>query len=393
MNRILILCSVLILCVIGLVLYADSQKPKPVNWQATYGLEHKNPLGLYVLKQEMQNIFKGDTINEINVTPYEYLEPKYSYPDSTYTVRGTFMHINESAQLDGESAQELLYFAQHGNTVFISAKYFPDVLLDSLGLEMPQVFSIKDTVMVKANDSAEFLFTEGSGLSYFTKPDSTPTVLGYQHIYGSEEEQVNFVSVPYGYGQFLLHTQPATFSNYYLLKDNYNTYAESVLSHIPEGTIYLYSTPDEKRISGSSLRYIMSQPALKSAFWIALLGLLVFILFNAKRRQRIVPEIPPVRNTTIDFTKTIGNLYYNAGDHHNTIDRMLVYFFERVRNELKIDTATLDEAFIDKLSQKTNKPKEHVRQLVAAINIHRVKTQSNEHDVIEMNKAIENIML
>lgn len=393
MNRILIIwCSILIL-VIGLIFYADSQKPRPVNWLPTYGLEHKNPLGLYVFRQEAQNIFKGDTIREINVTPYEYFEPKYSYKDSTYTIQGTFIHVNEEVQLDGESAQELLYFAQHGNTVFISAKYFPDVLLDSLGVSMPQTFSIRDTVVAKAGASKEFRFAEGSSISYFNEPGKNATVLGRQHVIGNNKEEANLISVPYGYGKFLLHTQPAAFSNFYLLKDNYSSYAESILSYIPDGNIYWYASPDEKRISGSPLRYIMSQPALKAAYWISLLGLLVFILFNAKRRQRIVPEIPKVRNTTVDFTKTIGNLYYNSGDHHNTIDRMLVYFFEKVRNELKIDTSMPDEAFIEKLSQKTGRPKEQVHQLVTAINRHRARTQSTENDVIEMNKAIENIML
>lgn len=393
MNRTLVICGVLIVCVVGLMLYADSQKPQPVDWRPTYGLEHKNPLGLYVLKQEMPNLFKGDTINELAVTPYEYFEPIYNYTESEYKAKGTFIHINEGAQLDRESVQELLYFAEHGNTVFISSKYFPDVLLDSLHVSMPQASGIKDSMIVKTNNSAEFSIVQGSGITHFTLPDSTATILGYQHIKGSNTENVNYINVPYGSGKFLLHTQPAAFSNYYLLKDNYNNYAESVLSYIPKGNIYLFASVAEKRISGSPLRYIISQPALKSAFWIALLGLLVFILFNAKRRQRIVPILFPVRNTTIDFTKTIGNLYYNSGNHHNTIDRMLVYFFERVRNELKIDTTVLDEAFIDKLSQKTGKPREDARQLVTAINIHRVRTQSTEQDVIEINKAIENIML
>ncbi|MCR5861810.1 DUF4350 domain-containing protein [Flavobacterium sp. J372] len=393
MNRTLVICGALIVCIVGLMFYADSQQPKPVDWRPTYGTEHKNPLGLYVFRQEMASLFEGDSIHELNVTPYEYLEPKYDYKKSEYRAKGTFIHINEGAMLDGESAQELLYFAQHGNTIFISAKYFPDVLLDSLGVEMPQAFNIKDSVVVKTNTSEEFILNEGSGISYFKNADSTGSILGYQRIGQKQELQPNFIAVTYGNGRFLLHTQPAAFSNYYLLKDNYNAYAASVLSYIPEGDIYLFSSGHEKRISGSSLRYIMGQPALKSAFWIALLGLLVFMFFNAKRRQRIVPVISPLRNTTIDFTKTIGNLYYNSGDHHNTIDRMLVYFFERVRNELKIDTTVLDEAFIDKLAQKTDKPREDAVKLVSAIKKHRVRTQSTEADVIDISKAIENIML
>jgi hypothetical protein len=393
MNRTLVICGVLIVCIIGLMFYADSQQPKPVDWRPTYGPEDKNPLGLYVLRQEMANIFKGESIHDLAVTPYEYLEPKYDYKKSEYKAKGTFIHIHEGTMLDGESVQELLYFAQHGNTIFISAKYFPDVLLDSLGLKMPEAFNVKDSVTIKTTTSGEYVLTEGSSITYFKNADSVGTIFGTQRVGKNLELQPNFAAVSYGNGRFLLHTQPAAFSNYYLLKGNYNKYAEGVLSYIPEGDIYFFSSAAQKRISGSSLRYIMSQPALKSAFWIALLGLFVFIFFNAKRRQRIVPVIAPLRNTTIDFTKTIGNLYYNSGDHHNTIDRMLVYFFERVRNELKIDTAVLDETFIDKLAQKTGKPKEDATKLVSAINKHRLRRQSTEADVIDISKAIENIML
>ncbi|MGV3460993.1 MAG: DUF4350 domain-containing protein [Flavobacterium sp.] len=392
MNRILVICGTLLVCLLALVFYMDAQKPRPVNWQATYGLHHKNPLGLYVFRQEAANIFKGEPITEIDVTPYEFFEPKYSYKDSTYNARGTFMYVDENIQLDRESVQELLYFADHGNTIFLSGKYFPEMLLDTLGIETTETFSLKDSVTVfSAQREKKFLLTKGSGVTGFEQADSLYTALAYQTA--NNVKKPNFITVQHGYGQFLLHTQPAAFSNYYLLKDDYSSYAGSILSYIPKGTVYWYSRADEKRISGSPLRFIMSQPALKSAFWIALLGLLVFILFNAKRRQRIVPEIPPVRNSTIDFTKTIGNLYYNSGDHHTTIDRMLVYFFERVRNDLKIDTTVLDEAFVEKLSQKSGKPIHYVRQLVTAINIYRVRTQSNEEDVIEISKAIENIML
>lgn len=391
MNRTIIICAAIIVCLLAAIFYIDYNKPKPVNWQATYGLHHKNPLGLHVFREEARTLFKGDSITDMYVTPYEYFEQKYSYKDSTYNIKGTFIYIDESIQLDNESVQELLYFADHGNTIFLSGKYFPEKLLDTLGIETTESFSLKDSVTVfTPHFQKPLLLTKGAGLTGF-KSDTLHLPVAYQQTDTTKVQ--NYIFVKHGYGQFLLHTQPAAFSNYYLLKEGYPEYTEELLSYLPKGNIYWYSGADEKRISGSSLRYIMSQPALKSAFWLALAGLLIFIFFDAKRRQRIVPEIPPERNTTIDFTKTIGNLYYSSGDHHNTISRMIVYFLEKVRNDLKIDTSLLDEAFIEKLAQKTGKPKDCARHIVSVIQIHHSRKQSTEQDVIEMNKAIENIML
>ena len=117
------------------------------------------------------------------------------------------------------------------------------------------------------------------------------------------------------------------------------------------------------------------------------------MIFNAKRRQRVIPIIKPLPNTTVDFTKTIGNLYYQEGNHQNLIDKKIIYFLERVRNEYLIDTAVLDENFIKKLHAKTGKDIKDIEHLVYLINYQKKSYhQSIETDLIEINKAIEKII-
>jgi hypothetical protein len=217
-------------------------------------------------------------------------------------------------------------------------------------------------------------------------------VLGYQDA--SDKNQPNFIRIPFGEGQFLLHTQPAAFSNFHLLKNDHYQYAESILSYLPEGTIYWNSgLRDGKNISSSSFRYINSQPGLKWAFRIGLIAILIFIFFNAKRKQRIIPEITPLKNTTVDFTKTIGNLYYQEGNHHTIIEKKIIYFLEHIRNEYMIDTYALDEKFVEKLHLKSGKSFEDIQKAVSLIKKHRHQFQSTEADVIEINKAIEKLRL
>jgi hypothetical protein len=206
---------------------------------------------------------------------------------------------------------------------------------------------------------------------------------------------VNFIKVKYYNGEFLLHTQPAAFTNFHLLKANHHEYAEKVLSYIPKGNIYWQTKGQNgEEISDSPMRYIMSQPALKWAWWIFLIGMLIFMIFNAKRKQRIVPIKNPLPNTTIDFIKTIGNLYYMEGDHDNLIDKKIIYFLERIRNEYLIDTFKLDEDFIQKLQHKSGKDINDIRNTISLINRHRKNPyHSVEADLIQMNTAIEKIMV
>jgi hypothetical protein len=397
MNRQIIIYASVLVLILGLIIYIDSTRPKPINWTPTYGTKDKIPLGLYVLDKEAPALFKDAKINKFAVTPYEYFEPLYDYDKENYTAKGTFIHIDERSSIDTESARELLYFAEHGNTVFLSMNDFPHMLLDTLKVETNSSFYFKDSIQFTLADkragSAKYMFNEGIGSTYFESIDTlTTAILGHQ---GKDTVNANFIRVPFGSGSFLLHTQPAAFSNFHLLKGNHHEYAEKVLSHLKDGDIYWYAGQfgSNSRISGSPLRYLFKQPALKWAWYTGLIGLLIFVFFNAKRKQRIIPEIVPLKNTTVDFTKTIGNLYYQEGQHHNIIEKKIIYFLEKIRTEYLIDTYSLDEEFIEKLHLKTGKPAEDIRYTTDLIKKHRHQFNSSEADVIEINKAIEKLML
>ncbi len=393
MNRKITLYIVLLLLIIGFIIVIDSNKPKPINWEPTYALKDKIPLGLHVFDKEAPKLF-GNEIEKFSSTPYEYFEQQYDYDTNQYKAKGTFMHIAEKSLIDEESARELIYFAEHGNTVFLSMKTFPTILLDTLQVQIATQYTVKDSIPLymadkKAGDK-KYFFNEGVGIFYFDSISTNTKILGYQDL--QQEKMPNFVKVPFGKGSFLLHTQPAAFSNFHLLKGNHHEYTAKVISYINKGTIYWY-TENAQRVSGSPLRYIMRQPALKWTVYLGLVGLLIFILFNAKRKQRIIPEIPPVRNTTVDFTKTIGNLYYQEGNHHTIIDKKIIYFLERIRNEYMLDTYSLDDDFIEKLHLKTGRPVADIQKAITLIKKHRHQFESTEADVIEINKAIEKLML
>jgi hypothetical protein len=177
------------------------------------------------------------------------------------------------------------------------------------------------------------------------------------------------------------------------LKGNHHEYAEKILSYIPKGEVFWgIQNQTGEVISDSPMRYILSQPALKWAWYLFLIGMLIFIFFNAKRKQRVVPIIKPLANTTVDFTKTIGNLYYQEGDHNNIIDKKIIYFLEKVRNEYLIETHILDDDFIKKLHLKSGKDLEDIKHIVTLINAYRKNNYiSIEDDLLQINNAIEKV--
>lgn len=381
------------------VIYIDAVRPKPVDWSPSYLLKDKIPFGLYVFNEEYKTLLKDRKVEKISQTFYEAFEPNY-YDDDTlnvYTKRGTILNICDEYVIDDQSTQEILYYVAEGNNAFLSVERLPKTLIDTLKLELganPN-FS-KETQVWLSNStlgSKKYTLNKGDNPLAFSKIDTLKTtVLGYQ---GTEKEKkINFIKIPYGNGFLFIHLQPVAFTNYHLLKDNNAEYAEKVLSYLPKDNVY-WLVKDQSSLvqSYSPMRYILSQPALKWAWYIFLIGIVIFMIFNAKRRQRVIPIIKPLPNTTVDFTKTIGNLYYQEGNHQNIIDKKIIYFLERVRNEYLMDTSNLDENFIKKLQLKTGKDLKDIEHLVYLINYQRRSYhQSIESDLIEINNAIEKII-
>ncbi len=383
----------LVLLFIGVTIIEFS-KPKPINWSKTYNETHTSPYGTYVLFNELPNIFPEVEIEELGITPYEHFNSFFNWESNNYDIAGTYMYIDETLSIDEISAQELLDFASYGNDIFISSSYLPEVIKDTLGIELMNEYNFTGKAdLIFANNRIKrdsIRIEKGLSNIYFSELDSTfTTVLGYQRF--SFEEKINFVKVDYGSGRFFLHLQPVVFTNYNLLKDDNSKYTEAVLSYIDDDKLYFDSRNKKRNVlSRSPMRFILSQPALKWAWILGLLTILVFVIFNAKRKQRVVRIIKPNENTTVAFTKTIGNLYYETKDHDNVIDKKITYFLEYVRRVYFLDTQILDDKFMKYLALKSGKKQSTIKKLINLIAHLRAKTACNEDDLLELSRAIEN---
>lgn len=393
MNKTVKIYIVLLVLIIIGVAAIEFSKPKPINWSQTYNESHKIPYGTFILHNQLKTLFPKSEVKNIRVTPYEYFDAFYSWEDSLYHTTGTYMLINNFASLDEVSSQELMDYASHGNDVFMSTNYPPPNLLDSLQIDVTNNYSFKGSASfslvnpVFKKDS--ITIKKGLENYFFSKLDSAKTtVLGYQKF--DSIKRINYVKVAHGFGHIYLHLQPVAFTNYHLLKKNNKKYAAAVLSYLGNNTIHFDSRNKVGEDLGySPLRFILKTPQLRWAWYLALLTLICFIIFNAKRKQRIVKVIKPHENTTIAFTKTIGNLYYETKDHNTIIDKKITYFLEYLRREFYLDTQLLDDKFIKNLSLKSNKNKDDIKKLINIILQLKAKRYCEEGDLLRLNKAIE----
>ena len=226
----------------------------------------------------------------------------------------------------------------------------------------------------------------------FKNVNRKSSILGTNALRKGDGISADFIAFPYGKGRVFIHTEPLFITNYYMLKKENIPYIQDVFSYLPDrGTVWF--TESSEIVSTSVMRFVLSKPALRYAWWLFLFGAVVFICFGAKRKQRVVPIIRPKENKSAEFVKSIGNLYLQEGDFHDMMAKKAQYFLYRVRQELLIDTRDLNEEFCKRLHLKTQRNPEDIREAIALI---KKGTDPYAHvkqeDLFRMNRLLDNIL-
>jgi hypothetical protein len=139
----------------------------------------------------------------------------------------------------------------------------------------------------------------------------------------------------------------------------------------------------------SALGYILSVPSLRLSFWLSLLLMGILYLFESKRRQRQIPVIGPLQNTSLDFVRTIGRLYYQRRDNHNLATKMTVHFQDYVRTRHHLASTAMDEAFVDRLAYRTGYPKQELAPLVEYMQQLPSKAYISDEELLDFHRQLE----
>jgi len=380
--------------VILLMMIAEVTKPKAINWRDSYSAADKIPLGCYIIFNELGTFSDGEVLTS-EESIYQYLKTLDS------TTQKSLVFINNYITFDDEESKALMNFAEKGNTVFLSSNYFYGNVIDSLNVAVERQYNN----LYKKESESKFTspslqnnnrtFTDVIENSHFSSVDTLrTTILGTITTKDEDDfDQINpnLIRVDVGEqnGKFIIHTNPFAFTNYHLMDDK-EDYAATILSYLPkQQIIWDNNYKSGRKVITSPLRYILQNKALKWAFYISMFGLILFVIFRGKRTQRIIPVIKKLENSTVDFTRTIGELYYQHGDFTNIINKKIQYFLEFVRTNYYLDTNQLNLSFIDKLAAKSSNTKEDTKTLVDYLVFLKSKTYHTEQELIELNKKIE----
>jgi hypothetical protein len=133
----------------------------------------------------------------------------------------------------------------------------------------------------------------------------------------------------------------------------------------------------------------LTNNSLRWGYYTGALFLIIFVLFSIKRRQRIIPVVAPFRNTTLEFTETIGRLYFNRGDHKNIAEKKIRHFMEYVRSRYYVDTHDLNADFVNKLAGKSGMEQDRIQYMTEVMRSLLSKQSVADSELIQLNELIE----
>ncbi|GGW33289.1 DUF4350 domain-containing protein [Arenibacter certesii] len=393
-----IIVGIFIAVLLGIII-TEIVRPKPVNWNPSYTMEDKIPFGCYVLFEELPQLFPDQELITVNESLYNILSALDTTKNSNYLL------INNSLELGKQETNQLLSYVHSGNDAFIAATSYGAYLSDTLHLKVESLYTIQeDTMQIRLTNplfpKVDYALTRGLYNTHFTSVDTlNTTVLG--HISFLEKKGVmevstrnkvkrpNFIRVKFGKGNFYLNTTPQAFTNYYMLGGNEN-YVGNSLSYLKNATVYWDNYKKAGRvIIDSPMRFVLNQPALKWAYYLGTSGILIFVLFKAKREQRIIPIIKPLDNSSIDFVKTVGGIYFEHKDYSDLIAKKTNYFLAYLRSHFYINTQQINDKTVSDLSARSGKSISETKAMLDLLIHLKNKNQHNEQDLINLNKKID----
>jgi hypothetical protein len=126
-----------------------------------------------------------------------------------------------------------------------------------------------------------------------------------------------------------------------------------------------------------------------TAYYLLIVSLLIFMIIGIKRKQRIIPVWPPLKNTTLEFVDVVGTLYYQSGNHKNIAGKKINYFLEHIRSRFFIQTSAFDPAFIERISNLSGIEMTKITELFEYITQLSGKSKISQEELILLNKRIE----
>lgn len=397
----IIVFSILGLVIILLLVLAsrnlpDNEEDFDLSKQS-FSYKDKKPGGCYVAYKALPHFFAYYSTKPHIVT--KSFTRTYSKDEVLSSGTGNvYILVTDKLYASKEDVQNMLQYVKLGNELYIAANEPDSLLLEWLGIKLAKRTSwplIDSSIQHYVNPhlAPDTAFSRQGIFSgrYFSDMDTAITT-----ILGTDaDHRPNFVKVYYGEGSVFISLNPSGLTNYFLLyRDNIKSmerqlnYTNYYTEHVYWDEYYKYL---RYRTSGdfSEWQVLMRYPAMRWALWLIVLLLLIYVFFESKRRQRIIPDKPVLTNNSLEFVEALGQLYYQQHDNANLGRKIIQQWTEFIRNRYYLGTNHLDDIFAEALSRKAVIPLLQVKDILQQIHDIQVADKVSDDSLKRFYKNIQ----
>ena len=368
----------------------------PVNWTPTYDSTHSIPYGTEVLRKELPKIFPDSKIQNIGVNTHNFFDEINAFYSYAH-----YMYINQIDIHTVSTWSLISNFVYDGGSAFIAIGQGNTVLLNDLGISIDSFLKVKDKQAISLSIQSgttekSFVAEKVFNTEYISNynPETTD-ILGYLTYNGQKEP--NLVKVYHGDGYFLISTTPSLFTNYQVLRKNHYQYVLNTFSYLEDADVYWDNHRMNQRSSGekndggffNGLSFIMKHESLRWAFFLLVLLGILYLFFNSKRRQRAVPIILPYSNYTLEFAKTLSELYRGKPDHTAMVRYKINYFLEQIRQKYHITSKDSEKDYAELLSSKSGVDIYTCQKIVTTIELYKTRSYLDREDFVKIQSLIQ----
>jgi hypothetical protein len=363
-----------------------SCREQKTDWKPQYDAKSTAPHGFSLFSFGLQKAFpKKLHLSTINTSVFK----EVTVSDVAYIVVANAVEFSE---LELTQLNEWLYY---GNDVVIITEQFGPQLSKYLKIGSQDFFNI-----VTANvDNNALMDTAGlnSKLQVFEKFNPQPKSYNFNSfkepllaqafnmsdktidkdsmysgifiLSALDSSKINAFAADVGAGRLIVACNPLLLSNYALLQANNKDYLAHLLSYLKPNIKDVYVAVGHTRSAEhANLGVLWRHKGTRAAMLIALIGLLLYVLNNMRRKQNVIPIIKPLNNDSKSFIETIANLYVEKRNHKNVAHKIVQHFLEYIRSQYHLNTNVMDAAFRKKLASRSGISEAETGKVIVMVN-------------------------
>jgi hypothetical protein len=349
-----------------LVILVELMAPKTDKFVPDFSADKDIPYGCSAIFHCLDKYFN----NKVETNS----KPLYNYYYDSYTNPCNYVIITQSFNPDNTDLETLFKMTAKGCNFFISALNFGQALLDSFQIKQNTYFQLRNltlkdttstTILGDSSNRMHFVIPHSGNYCRFNMGEYLVDTLGVNG-YGYPD----FIELPYGDGLIFLNCQPLLFTNFHFIDTNRYKYSQIALNYLPNLPVVWdeYYKPNKQAINNSPVRYVLSQPALRMAWYCLLIALALYLFTGGRRFQRAIPVVQKPANTSVEFVETLGRLYFNQANHIDLVNKKMAHWENWLRTQLNIDTNSDVPELYQNIAAKSGVPVKDIENIYRSYN-------------------------